>query len=87
MRFKADSSEADFIASFLRMEMTSSRFSERLYELMRRDDIDPSVLINPDLSCLTDNTRRKSLFAEFRGYGLNKDIFEKFPDDLSWSRV
>jgi hypothetical protein len=87
MQFKANSSEADFVATFLLTEFSSQRFRERLLALLRKDAIDPALVETPDLSCASDNALRKKLFAEFRGYGVNKDMFENFPNDIRWSRV
>lgn len=74
-----DSSEDEFVLNFLRGEIESRRFSEKLYDILRKNEVSDDVVMNADLNNIEQNKIRKQLLGEFRGYGKNLELFENFP--------
>lgn len=85
MNILRKSSEAEMIAEFLNAEYRSERFCEQIKEAMDKLSLDESIILAADTSRADENTARKNLFGEFRGYGLNRELFERFPADVEWS--
>lgn len=79
------SSEAEMIAEFLNAEYRSERFYEQIKEAMDKLCLDDRIILSADLTCADENTARKKLLGEFRGYGLNRELFERFPTEIEWS--
>lgn len=79
------SSEAEMIAEFLKAEYRSERFSEQIKEAMDALTLNESIILSADLRNADENTARKKLLGEFRGYGLNRELFERFPTEITWS--
>lgn len=79
------SSEEEMIAEFLNAEYRSERFSERIKEIMNELSFDESIILSANLNSAAENAARKKLLGEFRGYGLNRDLFERFPTEINWS--
>lgn len=79
------SSEDEMILEYLKAEYRSERFSEQIEKAMEKLSLDESVILSADLNNATENTARKSLLGEFRGYGQNRELFENFPDEIQWS--
>lgn len=79
------SSEAEMIAEFLKAEYRSERFSEQIKEAMSALSLNESIILSADLNNADENNARKKLLGEFRGYGLNRELFERFPTEITWS--
>lgn len=79
------SSEAEMIAEFLKAEYRSERFSEQIKGAINALSLNESIILSADLSNANENTARKKLLGEFRGYGLNRELFERFPTEITWS--
>lgn len=84
MKKLRDSSEAEMILTFLRGEYGSDRFSEELKQAMDALNAPESLLTAPDLQNAAENALRKNLMGEFRGYGQERELFERFPRSISW---
>jgi hypothetical protein len=78
--------EADMIAAFLRGEIASERFGATIQALLKRDGRDPRVVEAPDVANEADNTYRRQLLGDFRGYGQDRELFQFFPADVAWHR-
>lgn len=85
MNYLRDSSEDEMISEFLRAEYLSERFSEQIKTEMSKLLIDERMVLSADIESAKENARRKKLLSEFRGYGLNQDMFERFPMITTWS--
>lgn len=85
MKILRKSSEAEMIAEFLNAEYRSERFCEQIKEAMDKLSLVESIILAADTSRADENTARKNLLGEFRGYGLNRELFERFPTDVEWS--
>lgn len=79
------SSEDEMILEYLKAEYRSERFSEQIEKAMEKLSLDESVILSADLNNAAENTARKSLLREFRGYGQNRELFENFPREIQWS--
>ena len=85
MNILRTSSEDEMISEFLKAEYSSERFSEQIKKVMERLSLDESIILSADLNSADENTARKKLLGEFRGYGLNRELFENFPNEIQWS--
>ena len=85
MNYLRDSSEDEMISEFLRAEYLSERFSEQIKTEMSKLLIDERMVLSADIESVDENARRKKLLSEFRGYGLNQEMFERFPTITTWS--
>ena len=79
------SSEAEMISEFLKAEFASERFSEQLAESMERLGVTENLIRKADLNDETENELRKKLLGNFRGYGENRELFERFPKVSEWN--
>lgn len=87
MKKLRDVTTDEMIAVFLRGEINSDRWGERLLFFLNRDDVDRKVIDNPDITNKMENEYRKKLLSEFRGYKRNKYLFIRFPNDVTWVRA
>jgi hypothetical protein len=87
MRVLKKSSENEMIALFLKEEINSVRYNKKIVKLLEKMNIDEAVVVNCDLTNDEENKSRRKLLAQYRGYGLNKDIFKNFPVHIDWYLV
>lgn len=80
-----ESSEDEMISEFLRAEYLSERFSGQIKTEMPKLLIDERMILSADIESAEENEKRKKLLAEFRGYSLNQEMFERFPAITEWS--
>ena len=80
MNILRTSSEDEMISEFLRTEYRSERFSEHIKKAMKELLLDENIILSVDLNNINENIARKKLLGEFRGYGLNRELFENFPN-------
>lgn len=73
-------SENEMVLAFLQAEKTSTRFTKTQDTDMNK------LLFRADLSCASENKKRKQLLGKKRGYCKNKYIFEGFPQQVDWTR-
>ncbi|MBD5145749.1 MAG: hypothetical protein HDT21_07595 [Ruminococcus sp.] len=85
MNILRTSSEEEMISEFLMAEYHSERFSDRIKEIMNELSFNESIILSADLNSTNENFARKKLLGEFRGYGLDRELFERFPTEISWS--
>ena len=85
MNILRTSSEDEMILEFLKAEYRSERFSEQIKKAMEKLLLDESIILSADLNNTDENIARKRLLGEFRGYGLNRELFENFPNEIQWS--
>ena len=79
------SSEDEMISEFLKAEYRSERFSGRIKKVLEEFSLDEGIIVSADLDSANENIARKKILGEFRGYGLNRELFENFPDEIQWS--
>lgn len=85
MQYLNESSEDEMISEFLRAEYLSERFSGEIKTEMSKLLMDEDMILSADIESVDENIRRKKLLSEFRGYGLNQEMFERFPTVTEWS--
>ena len=87
MRFLKTITEDEMVALFLQTEIHSFRFRKNILNLLRKEKKDRAIVEHPTLSNKQENTYRKHLLGEFRGYHKNKELFEHFPFQLTWKKA
>lgn len=85
MQYLNESSEDEMISEFLRAEYLSDRFSEQIKDAMSELLMDEHIILEADIKSADENAKRKKLLGKFRGYGLNQEMFERFPTVTAWS--
>ncbi len=85
MEILCESSEDEMILEFLKAESTSERFSETLAASMERLGMTEKLITNADLCVDAENRQRKKLWGDSRGYGENRELFERFPKVSEWT--
>jgi hypothetical protein len=82
MRRLRPSSEAEMVALFLRTELTSVRFRDKLRALLEREGLPERMITAPDLDNVAENQGRLRLLTQHPDY--RADYFDGFPDDVCW---
>jgi hypothetical protein len=80
-------SEPEVIASFLRGELASDRWSGVLGELLAADRRSPSVVTSPDWDDPDENAYRDDLLDRHRAWLQREGLFGGFPHDVEWFRA
>ena len=87
MRIVRTASEAEVVAAFLRGELDSSRYGERLLALLRADGADVSVVRRPNVDDPQENAYRETLLDRHRSWLRREGLFDGFPERVDWSRA
>jgi hypothetical protein len=77
----------EMIAAFLWGEINSPRFSARILECLARYGLPRAVVDQPNLTSGVDNSSRRKVLAETRGYGQNRSLLNGFPEGVRWARA
>jgi hypothetical protein len=80
-------SEPEVIAVFLRGELDSPRFGERIRELLPAEGLDESALLSPHLDDADENARRARILEEHRAWLRRDGLFGAWPGRVDWSLV
>ena len=75
------------IAVFLRAELDSSRYGEKLRGFLARDSRELDALRRPDLGDPESNGYRRRLLDEYRAYEQREGLFLGFPRRVDWFRA
>ena len=75
------------IAVFLKAEIDSERWGNRLLELLDRDRRDEAILRRPNPNHADENGYRRALLDKTRGYEQRIGLFAGFPRDVDWRRA
>lgn len=87
MKTLRPASEPEVVLQFLRGELESVRFGAKILRCLGELGQPVSLLNAPNLSDPEQNRLRSVLLGRFRGYGENREMFERFPERLDWSLV
>jgi hypothetical protein len=79
--------EDEVISVFLRGELDSGRYGEKLRRLLARDGRGDEVLRRADLGDVEANDYRRRLLDEHRAYDRREGLFFGFPEQVEWSRA
>ena len=80
-------SEHDMIAAFLRSEIDSERFGAELRQWVEDLGLTRAIVDRPDTTDAAQNEQRLQLLGSYRGYRQNRELFEDFPEQVTWQRV
>lgn len=72
-------SEDDVLRVFLEGEMRSERFSKDLLAAMESTGISLEEIRTPEA-----NEARRRLMGAYRGWGENRELFERWPETIHW---
>lgn len=86
MKRVRNSNEDEMILEFLRGEITSARFNEKLNAILNELGYNKEIILNGDLSNKNENDIRKKIMFHFRGYP-TRELFENFPIIDRWKLV
>jgi len=78
------SSEDEVIAAFLRAEIGSPRWSPTLRAMLARDRWAARIFEHPNFANPDENSYRRQVLGEFRGWGRNRLLLRGFPSDFKW---
>ena len=87
MRVLRAATEAEVVAAFLRGELDSPRWGERLRELLREEDVDASLVRTPNVEDAAEGAYRARLLDRHRAWLRREGLFDGFPERVEWSRV
>lgn len=87
MKIIKNITEDEMISIFLEGEIQSFRFGDKILKQLEKDEKDRSIIDKPDILSNEENEYRKIMLGNYRGYALNKGLFENFPNDIEWKRV
>jgi hypothetical protein len=87
MRLVGTVSADEVVATFLRGDLDSPRFGDRLCALLDADGTDVSVIAEPDLSDPVANEYRSALLGRHHDWIGGEHVFGPFPSALEWSRA
>ena len=81
----AAATEDNMIATFLRGELASSRFGERLVQCIQQLGLAVDLVTSPDLADEAANHARRELLTHFRGWGSTQSVFGGLPAErMDW---
>ncbi len=86
MKTIKNSSENEMILDFLKGELNSNRFNEKLKDVIEKLNLDLYLIIDGDISSDMENLSRLEIMKEYRGYP-DKELFKNFPKIDYWSFV
>lgn len=86
MKMIRESNEDEMILEFLKGEIKSNRFSEKLLETIKQLGLSEDIILKANLKDNNENEIRKNIMYNFRGYP-NKSMFKNFPQINKWELV
>src|SRR3990172_13139188 len=87
MRFVKNITEEEMVAVFLKAELKSTRWSKRILETLKKNNLDKEIIEKPDITNEKENGFRAKILGEIRGYKKDSGFFEGFPDKVKWVRA
>jgi hypothetical protein len=82
MRLLYPTTADDMIAVFLKAEITSERFGDKILTQLKRDKRERSLVDTPDITSTPENVYRRQLLTSYRAY-----VFEELPVHTIWYRA
>lgn len=87
MKLKREISNEEMVSIFLKAEIGSGRFGERIKKVLKKDKKSDKIVTKPDLKNKSENNYRKKLLGKARGYGFNRGLFKHFPENVQWYKA
>lgn len=75
------------VATFLQAEIDSSRWGDRVRQLLARRELSEDIIRSPRLMSSLQNQQRAELLGDFRGWKRKSMLFQDWPTILNWSIV
>lgn len=75
------------VATFLRAELDSPRYGERIRQLLTEVGSEEALLLAPKLDDVGANARRGELLERDRAWLSREGLFNGFPEQVEWSLV
>jgi hypothetical protein len=85
MKILAPLSENSMVLSFLRAELASNCFGEKVRRGIEKYGLTDDIIINPHTNNKKENGLRKMILNGYRGYTDRTALFKGFPDKVEWS--
>src|SRR5262245_6605611 len=82
MRLLYRTTLADMVAVYLKAEISSERFGEKIISQLGLDCKERNVVDIPDITNMSENAYRRQLLASYRAY-----VFEELPAHTVWYRA
>jgi hypothetical protein len=86
MRHICAVTEEEVVALWLKTELASVRYRDRLLGLLDQAGLDQALLEAPDLADSLGNARRLCLLGEHRGFRRHEQVCTRLPDEIAWHR-
>jgi hypothetical protein len=83
MRKIKPSNEDEMIYEFLKMELDSDRYKEKIEAILNEMKIEKNIIINGNIMSEQENILRIEILKRFRGWR-NEELFENFPSKVEW---
>jgi hypothetical protein len=77
------STENEMVYEFLKMEIESSRYKEKIETTLDEMQLSRNIITNGDITSETENVIRAKILGQFRGYR-DTDMFDEFPKNIEW---
>lgn len=84
MNKKKKVTENIMILEFLKAELDSSRFKNKIKKGLSELRVSTEIINNANLGDVNENNIRKKIFDIYRDYENKQGLFEGFPDDVDW---
>lgn len=75
------------IAVFLRAEIDSKRFGSNVASNLLKLNVSRKLIDSPNLIDNQENSLRRKILDNYRGYGRNTALFNNFPQVVEWNWV
>ena len=86
MKIIRESNENEMLLEYLKCEVNSNRFSEKLEKTLAELNLSQNIILNANLDDESENQQRKLIMEKFREYPTG-DIFKNFPKHIKWQYV
>lgn len=86
MRIIRESNEDEMLLEYLKCEVGSKRFGDRLKKTLDELNLSKELITDANLNSTEENALRRKIMGKFRGYPTD-DIFERFPKNIDWKYV
>ncbi|MEK6847890.1 MAG: hypothetical protein AABX50_02070 [Nanoarchaeota archaeon] len=85
MRILHQITEDEVITNFLKSEINSKRFRKPIILALKNKS--KKIILHPNLKDRKENQFRRKLLGKVRGFGMNRDLFENFPNNVKWFKA
>lgn len=86
MKIIRTSKEQEMILEFLKGELESIRFNEKLKNILNKLQLEETIILNGDINNSLENEKRQLIMKKFRGYP-SSSLFKNFPNIYKWNYV